>query len=352
MVKKRMRSEVTKAPQKRVTLQTLAKHLGLSTTTVSVVISDAPAAKGIPRETRERILEAAAKLQYRPNYLARSLRGSRSMSVGILVPESSEGYFTLVMSGVEEALMAANYLYFSASHNGRQDLINQYSRLLSERSVDGLLLVSTPNPAEIDLPVVAISGHSPKKGVTNIALDHRKAAMLALQYLKSLGHRRIAFVRGQNFNIDTDDRWRSIVAVAEELKIKIYPDLCIHLELHSWSPITGYDPVKELLSRTRDFTAIFCFNDIAAFGAIRALYDSGIRVPHDVSVVGFDDVIGASFSIPSLTTVHQPLVEMGRLAAETLLARISHPTRAYPSEILMEPTLVIRESSIAKPPTR
>lgn len=338
-------SKDTSPTGKRMTLRALARHLGLSTTTVSVVISNAPAARSIPPATRERILEAAAKLNYRPNYHARSLRGSSSMTVGILATESSEGYFTLVMNGVEETLAAANYLYFSALHYGRQELVDDYSRLLGERSVDGLLLISTPLPTIIDRPIVSVSGHETREGVTTIKLDHQKAAVLALQYLKELGHRKIAFVRGWSFNIDTDERWQSIVLVAAELGIAIDPELCITLELHSWSPLTGYEPVQKLLQRTKDFTAIFCFNDIAAIGAIRALYDAGIYVPRDVSVIGFDDITGAQFAIPSLTTVRQPLIEMGSLAAKTLLSRIEDPGKDHPREIMVEPSLVVREST-------
>jgi LacI family transcriptional regulator len=331
--------------QKRVTLQLLAKHLGLSTTTVSVVISNSPAAQAIPAATRERILEAAAQLHYRPNYHARSLRGSRSMTVGILATESSEGYLTLVMSGVEQVLSAAGYFYFSALHYNQQELVNEYSRLLGERSVEGLLLISTPLPTVIDRPIVSVSGHSTGEGVTNIFLDHRSAATIALRYLKELGHRKIAYLRGWSFNVDTDERWLSIVAIAAELGIPVDPELCTTLQLHSWSPQTGYEPVQQLLQRTRDFTAIFCFNDIAAIGAMRALYDAGLSVPRDVSLMGFDDITGASFSIPSLTTVRQPLIEMGSLAASTLLARIENPNQEYLREIQVQPSLTIREST-------
>jgi LacI family transcriptional regulator len=330
---------------KRVTLQSLAEHLGLSTTTISVVISNAAAAQSIPVATRERILQAAAELNYRPNYHARSLRGSRNMTVGILATESSEGYFTLVMNGVELTLTAENYFYFSAFHYGRQVLVDEYAKLFGERSVEGLLLISTPLPTIIDRPIVSVSGHETREGVTNIVLDHHKAAMLALKYLKELGHRKIAFVRGWSFNVDTDERWQSIVSIAAELGIPVDPNLCTTLELHSWSPQTGYEPVQQLLQRTRDFTAIFCFNDIAAIGAIRALHDAGLCVPRDVSVLGFDDITGATFMIPSLTTIRQPLIEMGSLAATTLLSRIEHPTKDYPREILMEPTMTVREST-------
>jgi LacI family transcriptional regulator len=333
------------ALHKRVTLQTLAQHLGLSTTTVSVVVSDAPAAQGIPLKTRERILEAAEMMKYTPNYMARSLRGTRSMSIGILAPETSEGYLTRVMYGVEQHLLNARYLYFKASHYHRQELIEQYSRLLVERSVDGLLLISTEVPKEITIPVVSISGHSDLPGVTNVLLDHHRAAVLALGYLRDLGHTKIAFMKGQAFNSDAEPRWRSIVEAARELGVAIDPERTVQLELHSWSPCMGYEPVRELVRRTRDFTALFCFNDFSAVGAIRALHDEGMRVPEDVSVIGFDDITGAAYGIPSLTTVRQPLEEMGRMAAATLLERIKNPGREFRSELTLQPSLVVREST-------
>ena len=338
---------VDSALQKRVTLQSLAQHLGLSTTTVSVVVNDAPAAQGIPRKTRERILEAAETLKYRPNYMARSLRGTRSMSVGILAPETSEGYLTLMMYGVEQYLLNAHYLFYKASHHHQQALIDEYARMLVERAVDGLLLINTPVPRDIQVPVVSIAGDDHLPGVTHIVLDHHNAALLALSHLHDLGHSRIAFMRGQSFNTDTEPRWNAIVAAAQELGMEIDPRLIVQLDLNAWSPCMGYGPVREFVRHTREFTALLCFNDLAAQGAIRALHDAGIHVPEEVSVIGFDDITGAAYGIPSLTTVRQPLEEMGRLAAATLLERIKSPNRELRSEITLQPSLVRRESTAA-----
>lgn len=331
--------------EERVTLGTLAKHLSLSKTTISVVVSGSPAAENIPPETRKRILQAAKELHYRPHFLARSLRSNRSMTVGVMVPELGEGYFTLVMNGAEQYLLSQHYFYFTASHYWKQELLDKYPHMLMERAVEGLLLVNTPLPEDVDLPIVSVSGHKPGKNVTNIILDHEKAAVLALQHLKALGHRRIAFMRGQSFTLDTDYRWQSIVRTARKLEMPVDPEICIGLEMNTWSPELGYDPVRALLERRRDFTAIFCFNDTSAFGAIRALKDAGLRVPEDVSVIGFDDVASAKYSTPSLTTVRQPLWEMGRTAAELLLRKIAHPGAKYPAEVMMEPELMVREST-------
>jgi DNA-binding LacI/PurR family transcriptional regulator len=336
-----------KVPEKneRVTLRTLANHLGLSLTTVSVVVSDSPAAQAIPLATRKRILAAASELHYRPNYFARSLRKKHSMSVGVLVSEMSEGYFTLVMNGVEEYLVAAKYFYFLASHYWQPSLLEKYPKMLLERSVDGLLLVNTPTPPLVHVPIVSISGHEAVSGVTNIQLDHKLAARLALKHLADLGHRRIAFMKGQEQTVDTDYRWREIMKTARACGMELHEELLIRLTENSWSPALGYGPVKALLSRSRNFTALFAFNDISAVGAIRALHEAGLRVPDDVSVIGFDDVLSAPFGIPSLTTIRQPLREMGQLGAEFLLNRINHPKAPYPQQVVMQPELVVREST-------
>ena len=132
-------------PPGHVNLRMLAEHLKLSQTTVSLVLNDSPSAKSIPPETRQRVKDAAEKLNYRPNYFARSLRQSRSMSVGVLAPDLSEGYFTRVMSGVVEELNAAHYFYFTACHDWNPELIEKYPRMLVERAVDGFLLLNTPS---------------------------------------------------------------------------------------------------------------------------------------------------------------------------------------------------------------
>ena len=342
-------------PSGHVNLRTLAEHLELSQTTVSLVLNNSPSAKSIPQETRNRVLEAAARLNYRPNYFARSLRQSRSMSVGVLAPDLSEGYFTRVMSGVVQELTNAHYFYFTACHDWKQELIEQYPRMLVERAVDGFLLLNTPaDQIEVPVPVVAISAHSEVQNVTNIVLDHHKAVEIALIHLYELGHRRIAFMRGPKAIPDSDYRWQSIQQVAGEIGLHIDSTLVIRIDSAGWSmktgqhpmaPEIGYKPMQGLLEKSRDFTAIFCFNDIAAIGAIRALKDAGLRVPEDVSVVGFDDIQSAAYSTPSLTTVRQPLFEMGQRGAQILLERIANREAPYPAEIVMAPELVVREST-------
>src|SRR6202007_577701 len=192
-------------PAGDVNLRMLAEHLELSQTTVSLVLNNSPSARSIPDETRKRVLDAAEKLNYRPNYFARSLRQSKSMSVGVLARDLSEGYFTRVMSGVVEELTQAKYFYFTACHDWRHDLMEEYPRMLVERAVDGFLLLNTPAESiQVPVPVVALSAHSPAENVTNIVLDHHAACGEALKHLYDLGHRRMAFMRGPKAIPDSD----------------------------------------------------------------------------------------------------------------------------------------------------
>lgn len=348
------------APPGHVNLRMLAEHLELSQTTVSLVLNNSPSAKSIPDETRKRVMEAAERLNYRPNYFARSLRQSRSMSVGVLAPDLSEGYFTSVMNGVVQELTAAHYFFFTACHDWNRDLIEKYPRMLVERAVDGFLLLNTPaDQIQVPVPVVAISAHSQVENVTNIVLDHQRAVGQALGHLYELGHRRIAFMRGPRAIPDSEFRWEAIQDVAAQIGLRIDPANVIRIDAASWSmkaghhpmaPEIGYKPMQALLERSRldknhEFTAVFCFNDIAAIGAIRALTDAGLSVPGDVSVVGFDDILSAAYFTPSLTTVRQPLLEMGKKGAQVLLERIANRDQEYPAEISMAPEFVVREST-------
>ncbi len=331
---------------KRVSLKELAERLDLSPATVSLVINHSPVADSIPQETKDRIFTAAKKYKYRPNFFARSLRAQHSFTIGVIVPEVSDGYSASVMSGIEDHLLQAGYFYFVASHRHRTDLIDEYPRLFLERSVDGLIALDTPWTLSLSVPVVTVSGHNQLKGVTNIVLDHVRAAEVALKHLFQLGHRNIAFIKGQEFSSDTQVRWANIEKTARRLGLRISAALTAQLEGDSPSPDLGYEATRKLLASHKPFTALFAFNDISAMGAIRALRNAKLRVPEDVSVVGFDDIQGAAYQNPALTTVRQPLREMGRIAAETLLRRIR---RSGPDsrggEIVVEPKLIIRETT-------
>jgi len=328
-----------------VSLKQLAEHLQLAPATVSLVINRSPVADSIPQETKDRVFAAARKFKYRANFFARSLRAQRSFTIGVMVPEVSDGYSASVMSGVEDHLLQAGYFYFVVSHRHRPDLIDEYPRLFLERSVDGLIALDTPWKLAPSVPVVTVSGHNQVEGVTNIVLDHVQAAQVALKHLAELGHRDIAFIKGQEFSSDTEVRWANIALAARQLGVPISRALVSQLDGDSPSPELGYEATRKLLALHKRFTALFAFNDISAMGAIRAVREAGLRVPDDVSIVGFDDIQSAAYQNPPLTTVRQPLREMGRIAAETLLRRIRRSGSDAGGEIVVEPKLMVRETT-------
>jgi len=323
----------------------LADFLGLSPATVSLVINKSPAAAAIPQDTKDRIMAAAQQFNYRPNFMARSLRTQRSFTLGVVVAEVSEGYAALVLGGIEDFLLNEGYFYFVVSHRHRPDLLEDYSKLLLARNVEGIVAVDTPCNVSMPVPVVAVSGHHEVEGVTSVIVDHDRAAALALEHLHGLGHRQIAFIRGQDFSSDSACRWQAITNAAERLKLPIPSSLTVKLEGDISAPELGYAAAKRILSGGQPFTALFAFNDISAIGAIRALREAGLRVPEDVSVVGFDDIQGAAFHNPALTTIRQPLREMGKIAAAAVLHRIGNAEGKITARIVVQPELVLREST-------
>ncbi len=343
--KKTSKEKFEETNGRSISLKELAAHLGLSPTSLSIVLNDAPTANSIPQETKDRIFEAAAKFNYRPNYFARSLRAQRSFTFGLLVPELSDGYSAMVLNGVESVLSTEGFFYLTASHLHREDLLEHHPQMLIERQVEGIIAVDTPIRFNPTLPIVNVSGHDKIEGVTNIILNHDSAAKLGIEHLCKLGHRKIAFIKGQDFSSDTEIRWQTIMQAAIEKGIEIDDDLIVQLEGENPSPETGYAATQKLLARKKKFTALFAFNDISAIGAIRALCEADCRVPEDVSVLGFDDTYAAAFHNPALTTIKQPLFEMGSLAAKTLLQKLAEPNRHFAQTLTVEPKLVVRRST-------
>jgi len=322
--------------------------LGFSPATVSLVLNRSSNSDSIPQRTKDLITATAKKFNYRPNLLARSLRTHCTSTIGVIVPEVSEGYTATVLSGIEDYLLQEGYFFFVTSHRHRAELIEEYPKTFLDRGVDGVIAVDTLWNQKLPVPVVTVSGHNQVAGVTNIVVNHKRASHLALAHLVELGHRKIAFIKGQDFSSDTAIRWRSNLEAAAQLGIRVSSKLTVQLDEDSPSPQVGYKVTKRLLSSKEPFTAIFAFNDVSAIGAIRALLEAGLRVPQDVSVVGFDDIQSAAFQRPGLTTIRQPLRKMGQTAAEVVLRRIRFPSEKNPvREIVVEPELIVRESTCA-----
>jgi LacI family transcriptional regulator len=363
MAANRMADHRTSAERSRASrlatasLATLSEQLLLSKATISRVLTRAPAAKAIPQATQDRIFLAAKRMNYRPNLLARSLRRGHSMTIGVLVPELSEGYATLVLAGLEETLSSAGYALMLITHHQRQEVLDDSQRVFLERAVDGIVAVDTALPTLGPLPTVTVSCPGWHGSVANITLDHDLAADLALTHLYHLGHREIAIIKGQTFSSDTEPRWQSIQNAALRLGLTLKPELVVQLEKNLATDEPGFVAGERLIASSIPFTALFAFNDISAIGAIRYFRQAGMDVPGDISVVGFDDVNLAAYHQPTLTTIRQPLHEMGCHAAEAVLRAIAVETSEGPptceirsSREVVKPALVIRNSTATARP--
>jgi DNA-binding LacI/PurR family transcriptional regulator len=327
-----------------VTLKMVAEHVGLTKGTCSAVLNKTAASRSIPLRTQERILAAARELNYRPSFYARNLGVKRTYMIGVATQEIGDFYSSPIITGIERYLRQRNFFFLTVPHRHDPKLLETYSHILLDRGVEGFIAVDISIDRPLPLPTVAIPGHRRVEGVTNIVLDHRRAVWLALNHLIELGHSEIAFMKGSEVSPDSEDRWKAIREVAEELGIRMRSELIVQLEGDDATPQLGYPFAKELLSRKRPFTALFAYNDISAIGSIRAFQEAGLRVPKDISVVGFDDIRIAVHNNPSLTTVRQPLQRMGEIAARALLDRIEGHDDGVP-EIAIEPEFVVRNST-------
>lgn len=325
-----------------VSLKMLAEHLNLSPATISFVLNSTPN-RSIPEATRERVREAARQFNYRPSMIARLLQGQRSQTIGILLPELGDGYHSQVLAGAADVFMREGYFFFTAHHRHRKDLVEEYPRLLCQRGVEGILAIDTHLEVALELPTVTVASHKTLPGTTNILLDHDRAAELAIGHLFRHGHRRIVYMRGASFSSDSTSRWRAILRVAHGFGLEVPETHIIRLTKDLNTPELGYPAMAELLMHHRDFTAVLCFNDVSAIGCVRALHDAGLSVPQHVSVVGFDDIQSASFYVPSLTTIRQPLGYMGATAATLLLKKLRGEHTE--SNVKIEPELIAREST-------
>src|ERR1700757_2860144 len=330
----------------RITLRKLAEHLGLSRTTISMILNDVPEATRFPEETRQRVVESAKKLGYRPNYFARSLGSRRTYLIGVVAPDFGNGFEAAVLSGFERRLLNTGYTSLVATHHWSPELLRRHLETLCDRGVEGLLLINSTPSESPGIPAVTICTDRCPIWSTRISIDNAFGIRKAINHLASLGHTEIAFIKGPEESGDTQERWNAVLSTCKALGVRVDPRLTIQLErLEPGTRQTeaGRIAAEGLLRRGRLFTALVAFNDISALGAMTALRDAGHEVPEDVSVMGFDDIEFASIAYPPLTTVRQPLHEMGATAAELLLRKLAKDEVI--ENIRVRPELIVRSST-------
>ena len=334
----------------RITLKKLAEHLGLSRTTISTILNDVPEATRFPEETRRRVVESAKELGYRPNYFARSLGRKRSYLIGVIAPDFGNGYEGALLSGFERRMLNTGYTSFVSNHFWSPSLLERHVETLRDRGVEGLLLIDSTPSESPGIPAVTICTDRSPKWSTRVSIDNAFGIWEALNHLAGLGHREIAFIKGPEGNGDTEDRWKAVLATCKNLGVRVDSRLTVQLERLERHAEEGRIAALELLRQGKRFTALVAYNDISALSAMTALREAGHRVPEDISVMGFDDIEFASIANPPLTTIRQPLHEMGAKAAELLIRKIADAES--PQNICVRPELVVRSSTCAPPLAR
>jgi LacI family transcriptional regulator len=343
-----------------VTIRDVAKESGFSSTTVSIVLNNAPLARYIPATTKKRIERAAKKLGYRPNLFARSLRSKRSHTVGVMVADMTDPYCTLVLRGIENTLYQSSYLPILTDVHNDRSRFERYLEMMLDRRVEGLIVLANWLFLDINLladlerssiPTAIIGCELKTDSISSVIVDNEVGASLALEHLHAMGHRKIAYVRGPKALSDSGPRWKGIRNFAKSVDLEIDPRLVVDLP-ESRDPISsfeaGYKLSEELIRRKRPFTAILAFDDMTAFGAIRALAKASLRVPEQCSVIGFDDVATCALYTPQVTTVRQPMEVMGATAVGLVVDGINavlEKRETTAAHRKVAPELVVREST-------
>jgi LacI family transcriptional regulator len=351
---------MTRLERGHVTLSDVARACHLSVSTVSIVLSEAPLSRHVAEATRQRIRVMAERLGYHPDVHARSLRRRRTQTIGVLAFDMSDPFCIPVVHGIEETLQAAKYFSLQVNAQTQRMLFDRYLRMLLERRAEGVIVIAswvfeeTNLLADIEknnVPVVIVGRDLTARRITSVLVDNHAGGALAMRHLLDLGHRRIAVIRGPEEMFDSEPRWQGIRDAACAAGIQIDPRLTFQLP-NQVNPRSGFEGglrfAKDMLASGVPFTGVLAFDDLTALGVVRGLSEAGLHVPGDCSVLGFDDILSAAISTPGITTIHQPLHEMGTLAAQRLLETLDHKgeSRAPKARLhRLGPELVVRTSS-------
>ncbi len=328
------------------TIKDVAKHAGVSTTTVSHVINKT---RFVAEETRLAVLAAIGQLHYSPSAVARSLKINRTKSIGLLASSSEAPYFAEIIESIEHQCFSRGYtLVLCNSHN---DLIKQsaYLAMLAQKRVDGLLVMCAEYPDPLlnmleeyrHIPMVVMDWGEARRDFTDTIIDNAFAGgYMATRYLLSRGHRDIGAIPGQLARNTGGGRHRGYLHALEEAGIAIPHQWIVQGD---FEPESGYLAMKQILSGTQRPTAVFCGGDIMAMGAMCAIDEMGMKVPDDISIIGYDNVRNSCFFTPALTTIHQPKEELGEAALTMLIDRIISK-RENARIIEVHPALIERRS--------
>lgn len=323
------------------TLLDVARLAGVSPSTVSRILNGTAR---VAEDKRLAVLAAIAQMNFAPNQMAQGLKRGRSMTIGIVVQDISSPFFDETLRGVDDGLKGTGYASVIVSGHWNAEEEAERIRLLLARKVDGIILLSGRIGDEavqqfaLQRPIVSTGRELSTSNAISFKLDNEHGAWLAVRHLIELGHRRIAFVSGPANHIDASERLAGYRRALREADLEADPKLMVEGDFHEAS---GLLAVNHLFETQQQFTAVFAANDLSAYGVRLCLYRKGIRVPDDVSLVGFDDLPGSSYTTPPLTTIRQPLHDIGRIATQALLGLINGertPGQVPPLELVVRET--------------
>ena len=327
------------------TIREVADRAGVSISTVSHVINDTRFVSG---DLRERLGSAMRELNYRPNGVARSLRSGKSLTIGLMLPDSSNPYFAEIARGIQDAALAEGYTVLVGNTDGSLDREALYIDILLEKQVDGVILIAAGHSgSHIEAlrrrgtPTGVVDRDSPESHVDSVQIDNHQGGRMATAHLLDLGHTRIACIGGPLEVYPSYDRVYGYMQALREAGIDTDPALVVNGDFRADG---GFDAATHLLSLPERPTAIFACNDMMAIGALGAVTQLGLRCPEDVSLVGFDDIHLSRYTNPPLTTVSQPKQEMGREATRLLILRMSEPATTAQT-VKLDASLVLRQST-------
>lgn len=329
------------------TISDVAREAGVSVATVSRVINSSSA---VTIETAERVNAAIAKLSYQPNVWGRSLRRRESRMILVFVPNITNPYYSAIVSGIEDTARRQEYTTILCITNSDKTREKEFFNLLRSGRADGAIFLGTERDNELvprfakAFPVVQCCEYCDDESVPHISIDNFEAARQVLQYILSLGHRRIGFAGSTNRYVSTYQRENGYKCALAEAGIAVDGRYFAYAD-DDYSFLSGVRAMRELLCLKDRPTAVFCISDMIALGAIRAASELGLRVPEDLSVVGFDDVEYASIFRPMLTTVSQPCYSLGKISSTMLLKQIA--TGEKGGAVFLEHKMILRDSSAA-----
>ena len=336
--------------KRRVTRKDVAERAGVSVTVVSYVVNNGP--RPVSPATRARVEKAIEELGYYPNELARSLRRQRSLTIGLLIPNLTNPVYAEIARNMEDVCTEAGYLVLLCDSARDSAQEKRFVRMLRAKQVDGVVMIPSQNPLELiailqaaRIPSVVLEHDLPETHF--IAIDDLEGGRLGTQHLLSLGHRRIGLIRRYPSSALSTERFTGYRQAIESAGFAFDPSLVVQCEA---GQAAGYQAMQQLLALPEPPTAVFTHNDVLALGAMHAIWEAGLSIPDDISIVGYDDIVSSGYLTPPLTTVMFPKAEMGRQAAHTILQLVQDGDDLPPRKVVLPVELVVRAST--GPPPR